>query len=217
VRVAVLASGPSLPETWPAARAASWDAVIAVNVAATLYPCDWWVAGDGHAFDLFQPILPPFLGLVTDALTYQRTDWWHKVGAGLRVHRWCDFRAPFGSGQWHTSGPTAVGFAALRLGADEVHCFGMDLAGGFDLDGSPACLPTGIAHRWEVEAAELVAIAAATRCTIVRHLPGGRFVGIDPPPPPAPRINRRCRYCGRESLRADGVTGWRCDRCGTRA
>lgn len=214
MRVAVLASGPGLVGTWHPGEA--FDAVIAVNVAATLFPCDWWVAGDGPSFDRFQPIAPPRVGVVTDALTYKRTPWWREAGDRLRVQRWCDFRAPFGSGQWHTSGPTAVGFAALILGATEVHCYGMDMAGAFDLDGSPACLPTGVAHRWSTEAAELVAIAAAGQTEIIRHLADESIARSVPPPPRPPADVMQCGYCGGQSMREVSPGRWRCGRCGTR-
>jgi len=214
VIAAVLAAAPSLESTWvPGAR--HFDVVLAVNVAATLYPCDWWVAGDPEAFDRFAPIAPPARGVVTDALNYRRASWWKSTPG--QVRRWCDFRAPFGSGQWHTSGPVAVGFAAMTLSASEVHCYGMDLAGTFDLDGTPSCSAGGADHRWRTEAAELAAIVAATRVRVVRHLAGGSEAVIVPPPPEPPRNVRQCRWCGRLAMRDIKPAGSRCDRCGHRS
>lgn len=209
---AILASGPGLLHSWHPGGVA--DVVIAVNVAATLFPCDWWVAGDAEAFDLFHPIAPPRCGVVTDALAYARAAWWPHSGG--RVQRWCQFRAPFGSGQWHTSGPAAVGFAALVLGAAEVHCYGMDMAGTQDLDGAPACCLGGADHRWKVEATELAAIVAATGVRLVRHLADGSEAAIAPPPPTPPANVRRCQWCGRLDMVA-AAAGWRCRRCGHRS
>ncbi len=209
----VLAAGPSLDATWPA-DAVAHDVVLAVNCAAVRHPCDWWVAGDPEAFDWFTPAAPPRAGVVTDALNYTRAAWWPRGGG--RAHRWCAYRAPFGSGQWHTSGPAAVGFAALVLGASEVHCYGMDLAGEHDLDGAPACCAGGARERWRIEAAELAAIVAATRVRLVRHLAGGTVAVVPPPPPEPPRNVRVCGWCGRPDMTAT-AGGWRCSRCGHRS
>jgi hypothetical protein len=215
VKVAVLASNPALRATWTPESAASFDVIIAVNIAATLFPCDWWVAGDAESFDRFRPIAPPRRGVVTDALNYRRGAWWPE--SGQQVQRWCEMRAPFGNGQWHTSGPAAIGFAAIKLKATQIHAFGMDMAGTTDLDGRPACQSTGAHHRWTTEARQLADIVAATGVLLIRHLAGGTFAVTDPPPPPPmPGAAVQCGWCGRISMRPTPAGDLRCPHCGNR-
>lgn len=211
VIAAILAAGPSLDATWP--HAGPFDVVLAVNCAAVDYACDWWVAGDPESFDWFVPVEPPRRGVVTDALNYRRATWWPACGG--QVARWCEFRAPFGSGQWHTSGPAAVGFAAMVLGASEVHCYGMEMAGDRDRNGMEACSLGGAGERWRVESRELAAIVAATGVRLVRHLADGTAAVVAPPPPEPPRNATRCGWCGRPTMVAT-ATGRRCSRCGHR-
>ena len=164
---AVLSAGPSLLATWPD-RDLHPDVILAVNVAAEVYPCDWWVAGDPEAFDGFIPAAPPRCGVVTDALNYSRQPWWPR--SGRQVQRWCEMRAPIANGQYHTSGPASVGFAALVLGATEIHTYGMDLSGDRNIDGDPASTAAGAANRWRNETRYLRAIAARHAGRIIRHL-----------------------------------------------
>jgi hypothetical protein len=214
VKVAVLGSGPSLVPIWEKRDPREFDVILAINVAATLFACDWWVAGDAHTFTMFDPVAPPRVGVVTDALSYRGRPWWPE--SGQQVQRWCELRAPFGNGQWHTSGPAAIGFAALKLAAQEIHAFGMDMAGTTDLDGRPACQSTGAHHRWTTEARQLADIVKATGVLLIRHLADGSIVRTTPPPPiPVPDAVQ-CGWCGRISMRPTPAGDLRCPNCGNR-
>lgn len=162
-RVAILGSGPSLTAFDPEGGE-RFHCIIAVNRAATLHRCDWWSVADvdglrhfttdphhvhrgrviGNPSILTMPESwaaamheqPAFFAATPNWLT------WERLG------RLTDPLAP--PTQWNSFSGTAALVLARHLGATEIHCFGMDLAGGSDAFGL-TCPVSYNEERWQLE------------------------------------------------------------------
>lgn len=141
---AILSAGPSLTETWEGRG--TYDVVIGVNRAASLFPCDWWVGLDYQAFTKYPPIGYPRV------LTYERSV--HRLSKGDHAARWANHEVvvhnalrqalrrsvgsePQGAGMFHFSSAAAFCWAVAE-GAKQVDTYGHDMAGEYDCEGERA-------------------------------------------------------------------------------
>lgn len=136
MRVALLSAGPSLRKSYD--PAAHHDLRIGVNTAVEFYPCDWWACADSHRWidiakrgvvghpkvyaidaqrDRTQGLEPKL---------FSKFDWtgWDEV-----------FDAVGASRKWMNNTAPAALILAAWLGATEVECFGVDMAGDMDATG----------------------------------------------------------------------------------
>lgn len=123
MKLALLSCGPSLPR-WESVDRSGFAAVVGVNRAVAKYPCDWWSVGDAECFWSVEPIGSPRLW--THDATIRRIG---PTDRAATYHR--DEREP-----WTIfSSPAALLLAPL-LNATSVVCFGVDMAGTTDWDGT---------------------------------------------------------------------------------
>lgn len=136
MRVAILCSGPSLSRFAPFTA----DVILAVNSAGRLYQHDWYVAIDRCALTpLWEGLIRPRVGVVTHPA------WFKKIDNRIRKEAYPISRLT------HYSWPNAVAFA-LKLGATEVDCYGVDWKDCLDCAGGGG---TRNKQRWIKEAAAL--------------------------------------------------------------
>jgi hypothetical protein len=137
MRFLLLAPGPSL-KAYNGSRK-GYSVVIGVNRVVTKYEVDWWVTGDDHAFDWFLPhaqALPKRLFTLQTpgprpSLPPKWEQYWDETG---RMTWWVAHTL-------YPHPPRKSGVAALLLswflGATHVTCYGVDMAGNEEFDGSP--------------------------------------------------------------------------------
>lgn len=171
MQAAILSSGPSLTTVYDESMAACFDVRIAVNAAAVLRRCDWWVAVDAAAGNTLYPSLlgrPRLLcyaadveslsGGVKELVAMTEADL-------LRRHR------P-GSRWAVTYSSLAALLLAHDLGADRVDVYGHDMAGQGDAVDPLASTKGRHARRWEREARlwrRLVAWVGERGTRVIRH------------------------------------------------
>lgn len=154
MRAALLSAGPSLVRTYD--PDAKYDLRIGVNTAVQKFACDWWSVADGHRF----------IEIDGDGTVIGKPDVWMIDAQHLHVqcyaadrykayrfHGWdATFDEVGASRSWaNASAPCAL-ILARSLGATEVDCYGVDMAGGLDVSGKI----DGSTHyrnekRWELE------------------------------------------------------------------
>lgn len=123
-KVAVLCSGSSI-ELYPGGD--EYDAVIGVNRAATRHRCDYWVCIDGPAAVLKIPGAK-VIGEPVVLESWKRTE-----NAKFRVMFIKGI--PGYTTSWGNKSSLAAVAFAIRLGAEEIDCYGMDWEGSCDWDG----------------------------------------------------------------------------------
>lgn len=134
MRVALLSAGPSLHKSYD--PAVPYDHRIGVNTAVQFYPCDWWACADSHRWiEIFDA------GVIGKPRVFQidaqrdRTQCFEF--AKFEQYQWTGwdevFEAVGANPLWMSNtGPAALVLAAW-LGATEIHCFGVDMAGHLDV------------------------------------------------------------------------------------
>lgn len=142
MRVALLSCGPSLAD-YPGPD--GFGLVIGVNKAATAHRCHWWSVGDEACYWRYQPVVK---GL---PLTWTAKDTAERIGqhTGLFTGRTYqrDERV-----QWTLFSATAALWLACSLGT-EVVCYGCDMAGELNWDGTAEVGAVRTPSRWERERA----------------------------------------------------------------
>lgn len=151
MRAAILSSGPSLATVYDESMAARFDVRIAVNSAAVLYYCDWWVALDAAACNT---LYPSVIGQ-TRLLCYAADVGSLSGGAkAMRAMTDADLLGKHLPGsRWAVmySSLTAL-LLAYDLGADCVDVYGHDMEGSGDaVDPMATCRGRNV-RRWEKEA-----------------------------------------------------------------
>lgn len=136
MRFAVLCSGPSLLR-YPGKSEGRYDAVIGVNRAVALRPCDYWCHLD-MIFHLLEHRGEPCIG--TPTIITHRSCWkqtlrnWPKAESwpwlDVRTMDYIDAEA-----KWRIFSSTTAIVAAAHLGAKEIDAFGVDWSGTADCDG----------------------------------------------------------------------------------
>ena len=130
MRIALLSCGPSLPR-WEWVNRSDYAVVVGVNRAVARYACDWWSAGDAECFTAVEPIGLPHLW--THAATLYRIRREHPERStrhhAATYHR-CERQ------QWSIYSATAALMIAREIKATRIDCFGVDMAGTQDWDGS---------------------------------------------------------------------------------
>ncbi len=121
-RIAVLASGPSLPAHWDPASAAQYDTVIAVNSANHIAESDWTVCMDVDIVDqhVLETIKRPKIGYVSTKR------WKHDLGTTGKQYR--EIPGRFVGCHW--SFPNALFFARSlqREKSCQIDVYGFDCA-----------------------------------------------------------------------------------------
>ena len=128
-RVALVCPGPSLVR-FPGSG--GFDLTIGVNRAAGFAPCDYWVFADQRTPELLAPEGPAGAPILCcDAAVRRRLPRAHAVRPWIDS-QWGPRKQPVK--WWRYSATTAL-VLALRLGAAEVVCWGVDQCGEADWDG----------------------------------------------------------------------------------
>lgn len=158
---AIICPGPTLMDEW-AARTASPEVIIAVNGAADLIACDWWVIGDIEAFQIWPTVMP---GLGIFHQTHTRAIPRHLRGSLLK--HWDDLRCPRHPLPFHSSMQAALALASRFCGHAPVEVYGATWSGtGY------ACRHIASADdlggRWEHERKHCEATAATFGITFKR-------------------------------------------------
>lgn len=136
MRVLLLSNGPSARLFDGDQR--SYDVVIAVTKAATLFPCHWWVVGDDQVFENLGNLRgePMFVFICKDISIHKGPEYLRDARAWLKtrsyVLRWRDV-----PNATEKSGPAALALARhLLLQCDHeeklVDVYGVDMAGTSD-------------------------------------------------------------------------------------
>ena len=171
VRVAIVCPGPSLCD-FPGSD--GFSSVIAVNRAAKAVRVDYWVCLDHHTFgdawgggtkteqqkrDPLKPVGRPTL--ICSLSTFRR------IGRRCpAVKRWKhenhqQLKFPKKKVRWHRWGwATAILWAAIKLEATEIECWGMDWVGQGDFDGFEHGKMRRDERRWAAERAQFGRLAA---------------------------------------------------------
>lgn len=177
MRVALLSNGPSLRAAW-AARKGRFDVTIGVNRAVSVFPCDYWAAGDwqclvpGHeAYTV--PIGKPKLYTMdssNDHLAQHHPQALDNLGLVLR---WWEVGIPLVPPDgWSTYTSPAALVLATHLGATVVEAFGVDMAGTSDCRG----IENGAGRdlgRWMAERTiwdSCVQWLQSRGCRVIRHV-----------------------------------------------
>lgn len=177
-KIAVCCPGPSLPDFHLVK--ADWWAVVAVNRAVLAVPATHWAFLDSHiGCTTLRDAMPPFPDdYCPDVIC--RPDCYEEVS-----RRWPGFRDRFihidlrqftrkHTGDYWTFSATSAFKWAQQQDPNEIHLFGMDMAGTLDWDGTK--LPTNERSdtRWERERAMVSALIAETRAMGIEVVKGAR-------------------------------------------
>lgn len=130
MKIALLSCGPSL-RLWEAACHRDHDIVVGVNRAVARFACDWWSVGDAEGFAAVRPIGSPHIWTHADTLTRIRKEnptraAEHEAALYRRDER----------DRWSIFSATSALMLAPRLGATAVDCYGVDMVGSADWDGT---------------------------------------------------------------------------------
>jgi hypothetical protein len=160
MRIAILSCGPSLSRY--DARTA-FDVRIAVNKAALFAPCSYWSVGDSETVGRYLPALDVCPSLWTHHDTYRRV---------CGHHGWVDAKLYPRSERirWTLFSATAALWLAKELGATRVDCYGCDMGGDLNWDGTPEPTANRSIERWALERAawdETVALMEGVE--VIRH------------------------------------------------
>lgn len=159
MRVALLSPGPSLA-LYPGR--AGFDSIIAVNRAAIVHCADFWSIGDYENFVRYEPELAAVPTIWTHHDTLRRIE--RRASGSLKAllyHRSERER-------WTIFSGTAALKLAIGLGADRVDCYGVDMCGEKNFDGTDEAGACRTPERWERERAAWDSIASCG-AEIVRH------------------------------------------------
>lgn len=160
--VAIVCPGPSLPAEW-AARTHTPELVVAVNGAADLIQCDWWITGDCEAFGLW-PSVRPRLGLWHQTAKRHLPEW----SKPLLCRHWDELRCPRHPKPWHYSIQAAVAVASLCSCGEEVELYGATWDGnGYACHHTAAAYDAGV-NRWAQERANVAATAEIYDVNLLR-------------------------------------------------
>lgn len=152
-RVVIACPGPSL-SAW-LGRMPVGVCVIAINRAACAVACDYWMALDADAFEMFSP-QPPALACVSRS-------------PHLRHPTIVLDRREMPGAIGRLTLPAAVWFASQKLKAMAIEIVGADLAGAADWTGETAGGRTAARWRMEEQAlAEASALAASSGASVRR-------------------------------------------------
>lgn len=142
MRVAILSCGPSL-STYPGPD--SYGIVIAVNRAILGHAAQWWSVGDDLTFGRYYP------RLCCAPLVWTHTETYRII---IGRFGWIDgakYKRDERDARWSMFSATAALWLAHILGADECDCFGCDMAGELNWDGTPEPEARRTEQRWELE------------------------------------------------------------------
>jgi hypothetical protein len=141
--VALLSCGPSL-RYFPGPR--GFGAIIAVNKAAQIGAATHWSVGDAHTFCRLYPALGYHPLLWTHVDTYRQVSRrFACVDAELYE------RSEVVPNRWSMFSATAALWLAGRLGASRVQCFGCDMCGELNWDGTAEAAANRTETRWQME------------------------------------------------------------------
>lgn len=167
-RAAVICPGAS-QQAYPGRQVGRYDVVIGVNRAVTWHVCDYWSCADVHTFSLAWPIGSPTIVCLRGI--YREMCLRHPDAA---EHEHLNRRAIRLDGtklNWTRFSAHVAIVLAAQLGAVEIDCYGMDLAGTADADGFADPRQHRDEGRWNKERrilAELTEILAARGVTVKR-------------------------------------------------
>lgn len=143
--VSIVCPGPSLPSEW-AARTHTPEIVVAVNGAAALIQCDWWVVGDDAAFSLW-PSVRPRLGLWHQTARRYLPEWSRR----MLCRHWDELRCPRHPKPWHYSIQAAVAVASVCSDGEAVELYGATWSGnGYACHHTADAYDAGV-DRWTQE------------------------------------------------------------------
>jgi hypothetical protein len=130
MKMALLSCGPSLA-LWRDPMLADYGAAVGVNRAVARFACDWWSVGDAEGFAAVRPVGRPHIWTHADTLRRIRKEnparaAEHEAGLYRRDER----------DRWSIFSATAALMLAPHLGASSVDCYGVDMAGVADWDGT---------------------------------------------------------------------------------
>jgi len=164
MKTALLCPGPSLASYQPGDHAL----IAGVNRAVSVAPCDFWVLLDDTPFYSATPLGEP--ALVTSSMIHRR----------LLRKKLIDPARPFidrsrlpdaGELRWGRFSATNALVLLASLGATEIECFGVDLAGTLDWDQHSHPQDRRNEQRWREEAGlwhDLTTYLAARGCQVQR-------------------------------------------------
>lgn len=149
MKAAILCPGPSVG-LYDAAL--PYDLTLAVNRAASIAPCDWWVMLDAHTFGETAPVGFPAILCSLSTRAQVRGQWPERAaehefrdkGDLPREHPEC---GPF----MGLSFLTAI-WLAVDLGCQHIDCYGADWSGTADFDGHTDARNNRKPDRWATEA-----------------------------------------------------------------
>ena len=136
MRAALLSAGPSLQHSFD--PAALYDLRIGVNTAVQFHKCDWWVCADSHRWIEIEAAgvkgKPKVFAIDTQR---DRTICFAPDKAKkFKFTGWDEvFEATGASTSWMSNSAPAALILAHWLGAKEIDCYGVDMAGHLDATG----------------------------------------------------------------------------------
>ena len=149
MRIAILAPGPSLLETYPGRE--GFDVVITINRAGRAFPGDYWVALDAYTLNMMGvPRGGP--AIVTSRSQYGQM---RRLDSSLAELPHIETEAiEFDAAdvKWRKFSATVALALAAELGATHIECFGMDRTGAADFDGFTHTKQNRRPDRWREEA-----------------------------------------------------------------
>jgi hypothetical protein len=136
-----------------------------VNKAVLAHRCDYWSVGDAETVWRYLPLLDKTPPLWTHRDTYRRV---------CGHHGWVDARTYCRSERtrWTLFSATAAIWLAKELGATAVECYGCDMAGELNYDGTPEPTANRSEDRWALERVawdETVGLLNAEGIAVTRH------------------------------------------------
>lgn len=145
MKTALLCPGPSLASYTPGDH----DLLAGVNRAVSVAPCDFWVFLDERPYHSAQCLGEP--AIVTSGTMYRRLIRKQKLEPSRPfIDR--DRLPPADQLRWGRFSSTNALVLLAALGATEIECFGVDMAGTLDWDQFSHAQDRRDAKRWQEEA-----------------------------------------------------------------
>lgn len=157
MRVALLSCGPSL-EKYPGPE--GFGVVIGVNKAATAHRCHWWSVGDAECYWRYQAMVKgcPLVWTPPDTAERIGRESWKFTGHTYERSE----RVP-----WTLFSATAALWLACSIG-NEVICYGCDMSGELNWDGTAEAGAVRTPDRWDRERAAWGQLIQNSSVTVTR-------------------------------------------------
>lgn len=138
MRVALLSAGPSLQASYGPVDPKLHKLRIGVNTAVNLYKCEWWACADSHRFiDIHNAgVIGKPQAFCIDAQRDRTICFEPDIAKKYKITGWDEVFAEVGaSTSWMSNTAPAALILAKWLGATEIDCYGVDMAGHLDTTG----------------------------------------------------------------------------------